>query len=152
MTDNQTTELLPCPFCGSEASKRLFYGARYGVYCDECDARVGGLFKTETEAIAAWNTRAMRGTLTADDIRDLIERHSDESGGNGRDFHNGAYEAIADELNAHVGRTCKLEPLSALDVALNMLDQTEWGACSECGCAVPMDARFCNECGKAVSE
>lgn len=45
---------------------------------------------------------------------------------------------------------CKLEPLSALDVTLNMLGQIEWGACSECGCAVPMDARFCNECGKAV--
>ena len=38
------------------------------------------------------------GKLTADDVRDLIEHHSDEAGGNGRDFHNGAYEAIANEL------------------------------------------------------
>lgn len=44
-----------------------------------------------------------RGMLTADDVRDLIERHSDASGGNGRDFHNGAYVAIADELNATLG-------------------------------------------------
>ncbi|MBR1445479.1 MAG: Lar family restriction alleviation protein [Alloprevotella sp.] len=54
------TNLLPCPFCGGEASKRLFYGGRYSVYCDECDARVGGLADTEAEAIAAWNARAER--------------------------------------------------------------------------------------------
>jgi hypothetical protein len=47
--------------------------------------------------------------LTADDVRDLIERHSSWVIGNNRCFHNGAYEAIADELNATLGRgTCKL--------------------------------------------
>ena len=60
-------------------------------------------------------------------------------------------ESVEIECDVYVKkRTCKLEPLSALDVTLNMLSQTEWGTCSECGCAVPMDARFCNECGKAV--
>ena len=42
-------------------------------------------------------------TIDQDWVRDLIERHSDASGGNGRDFHNGAYAAIADELNATLG-------------------------------------------------
>ena len=46
--------------------------------------------------------------------------------------------------------TCELEKLEAIYVTLNMLGSIEWGACSECGCAVPMDAKFCNECGKAV--
>lgn len=41
--------------------------------------------------------------IDQDFVRDLIERHSDASGGNGRDFHNGAYVAIADELNATLG-------------------------------------------------
>jgi len=96
------TTLLPCPFCGGEASRRLFYGARYGVYCDECDARVGGLFNTEAEAIAAWNARAEHGTLTAEHVREVIERHV-------KFYEGGDYDeqAIADELNAHVGRTCE---------------------------------------------
>ena len=42
--------------------------------------------------------------LTADDVRDAIERYSDASGGNGRDLHSWAYTAIADELNATLGR------------------------------------------------
>ncbi len=46
--------------------------------------------------------------------------------------------------------TCELEPLSALDVTLNMLDQTAWGVCSECGTASPMDATYCCECGRQV--
>ena len=97
------TELLPCPFCGGEADE---YEGDYGngIYCMMCGAMVGEPIHLEymttkrvsiDEAIAAWNARAERGTLTADDIRGLIERHSDESGGNGRDFHNGAYVAIA---------------------------------------------------------
>lgn len=66
------TTLLPCPYCGGEASKRLFYGTRYGVYCDECDARVGGLFNTEAEAIAAWNTRAERTCHAESDLSEWV--------------------------------------------------------------------------------
>jgi len=51
-------ELKPCPFCGGKASIRLFYGVRYGVFCDCCDARVGGLYIEKADAIDAWNRRA----------------------------------------------------------------------------------------------
>ena len=99
------TTLLPCPFCGGEASKRLFYGARYGVYCDECDARVGGLFNTEAEAIAAWNTRATHGTLTAEQVRKAIFAGSAYASYDGAQYYaNGIdMQAIADELNAELG-------------------------------------------------
>ena len=47
-------------------------------------------------------------------------------------------------------RTCELEPLEAFYVTLNMLNETSWGVCSECGTASPMDATFCCECGRKV--
>lgn len=115
-----------------------------------------GLRKLEAieQAIAA---TLGNGTLTAEQVRECVqhvyhEGYSDGSVRRGAHIDETDWQAIADELNARAERTCKLEPLSALAVTLNMLDQTEWGVCSECGCAVPMDARFCNECGKAVSE
>ena len=71
-----------------------------GYWFHEYDGKITVHGLTPEQVIAA---TLGRGTLTADDVRDLIERHSDASGGNGRDFHNGAYVAIADELNATLG-------------------------------------------------
>lgn len=52
------TELLPCPFCGGEASERLFYKGKYRVHCNVCDAHSGDVCDTKAEAVEAWNTRA----------------------------------------------------------------------------------------------
>ena len=54
-----TDELLPCPFCGGEASKRLFYKGKYRVHCNVCDANSDDVWDTEAEAIAAWNRRSV---------------------------------------------------------------------------------------------
>lgn len=66
MTDNRTTELLPCPFCGSKAhmcEMESGYGTEYAICCNYKGCRLsehprfGRACKTESEAIAAWNTR-----------------------------------------------------------------------------------------------
>lgn len=61
MTDNRTTELLPCPFCGGEAetltAESMYGGYLFGIMCNDCRSR-GDVYTTEAEAIAAWNSRA----------------------------------------------------------------------------------------------
>ena len=61
MTDNRTTELLCCPFCGGEAemltAESMYGGYLFGIMCDDCHSR-GDVYGTEAEAVAAWNARA----------------------------------------------------------------------------------------------
>lgn len=62
MTDNRTTELLPCPFCGGEAEPFNPFDNADGTWCVLCSecASATGFEQTEAEAIAAWNARAVR--------------------------------------------------------------------------------------------
>jgi hypothetical protein len=58
MTDqpNSSNDLLPCPFCGSEAKLHSYGSGRYSVSCSDfnCTVIPGG----KLAAIKAWNTRA----------------------------------------------------------------------------------------------
>lgn len=67
-TNNRTTELLPCPFCGGEAEKMTSSDGFTSIGCLKCNPLFGIMVqrKTEAEAIAAWNTRA-------DDYRQAAE-------------------------------------------------------------------------------
>jgi hypothetical protein len=61
-----TETLLPCPFCGGEATVGSMsadgpLGAKYWAECMAVDCPVrpdGRGYDTEAEAIAGWNTRA----------------------------------------------------------------------------------------------
>ena len=69
-------ELKPCPFCGGEASIRLYYNGRYGVQCDVCGVR-GVVKDCKEEAIKAWNARHERTVKLKDnghcpDCRKLV--------------------------------------------------------------------------------
>lgn len=127
------TTLLPCPICGkkvsiarteNEVGERWWFITR-GTYkttrCNcrlflesekfTCDWNDDYSLECRAKLVEKWNTRAElgSGTLTAEQVRDLIERHSMavDYSGRKRVFHSCSCEAIADELNAHVGRTCE---------------------------------------------
>ena len=89
MTDNRTTELLPCPFCGGEAHICSDYSSErdktlWNLWheCHEHDGKSRGYglslfpwfenpwYDTEAEAIAAWNTRAELGSGTCEYCKD----------------------------------------------------------------------------------
>lgn len=53
------SELLPCPFCGSEANTQIFEKV-LNVGCQRCHIRTRFVLHDDLpEAIEAWNTRAV---------------------------------------------------------------------------------------------
>lgn len=54
------TKLNPCPRCGGKATIIWEDGKNYRVECIDCPKH-GGLYRTEDEAIAAWNRRTEGG-------------------------------------------------------------------------------------------
>ena len=84
-----TEKLLPCPFCGGEAESKMYLWGHhaethepiwcYYIYCTSCDAMTDDVFKTEEEAIAAWNRRDhIRDTTKKVSYADRIRSMSDE--------------------------------------------------------------------------
>jgi len=55
-----TAELLPCPFCKNTAKMVPAYARRFEPLCDSptCPC-FGAHYDTESEAVEAWNTRAI---------------------------------------------------------------------------------------------
>jgi Lar family restriction alleviation protein len=56
------SELKKCPFCGDERHAVYPHQGRFIVCCRGCGVKLGfGLYKTEQEAVEAWNKRADDG-------------------------------------------------------------------------------------------
>lgn len=65
------TELLPCPFCGGEASLEE-YPHHWAVECTECEMSAP-CEKTAADAVRAWNTRYERTCRPVVFERPLLE-------------------------------------------------------------------------------
>ena len=144
------SELLPCPFCGGKAHtiEPARYGKSWGVRC-ECGAFLG-FEQTEAEAIAAWNTRAIHGTLTAEQVREVIFDCSAYARYDGAQYYaNGInMQAIADELNSRAERTCECvaeyakSPIDGKTIVLHR--------CSACHELMRPHMAYCPNCGARV--
>lgn len=124
---SEKPELKPCPFCGGKAYIGQTNNGEWHIntLCGVDKPAYHSAFviaDTEAEAVEAWNTRAAT-----------------------------TIGQVAVEVVPTV-RACKLEPLNAFYTDLNGLNQTEWGVCSNCGTASPIDATYCCECGAKVVE
>ena len=104
--------------------------------------------KTEAEAIAAWNARAERGTLTAEQVREAIEANSWAETSTIREFNDSSWQAIADELNARAELTCECvaeyakSPFDGKTIVLHR--------CSSCHELMRPHMRYCPNCGRKV--
>ena len=56
------SDLMPCPFCGAEAS---FKPRSFKASCDRCGAHVPNGAVSSDEAIAAWSTRTVQAQIDA---------------------------------------------------------------------------------------
>jgi len=134
MTDNRTTDLKPCPFCGGEAvllepnESSTFY--RVGCNCAHCIGAnaVWHAHTSEAEAIAAWNTRYHCG-LTDEDYNILL----DELGVSERTCY--ADEVTHRDCKYSVNRGWKERTCRNLAEPDEMNDRPF--TCSECGARGP---------------
>ena len=168
------TTLLSCPFCGGEAHVVSDYSSerdetRWSLWheCCEHDGESAGYghalfpwfetpwYSTEAEAIAAWNARAERGTLTAEQVREAVEKHwhdlsaeYDMPEATALPEYSYDWQAIADELNARAVRTCECVSEyaeSPFDGKMIVLHR-----CSECHELMRPHMLYCPNCGAKV--
>ena len=71
MTD--TPELLPCPFCGGDATNQIPV-QEMCITCHTCEIDVWGDGSGIESAIAAWNRRSSTPAPVSGDLREMVKR------------------------------------------------------------------------------
>lgn len=166
------TELLPCPFCGGEATvERIGKSGYLYVACNTAYCCDFGKFNTEAEAIAAWNTRAafeMDGFFYLPKPKQeigftsetMVQRteHGYQMGAIAYVYDN-ALNEWKKQLNDYIiGRICDV--FRTERTCKNTDDEFPYFQCSECGCNAVVGygssgdglPNYCPNCGAKVVE
>lgn len=128
-TDNRTTDLLPCPFCGGEAHIRK--------YCDECSVEIN--FKCQHDKTP--NAICSLGEKMFWIEHDCAGIDGENWGTIGTDCYASAHEAIA-AWNSRAERTCEIVYKGDL-----------WWECKSCGeqmRTIKNNPNYCPNCGAKV--
>ena len=149
-------ELLPCPFCGGEADVIDYDDECWVAHqCANGTSVETNSYETEAKAIAAWNSRAEHGTLTAEQVRKAAKSNSRKYKSpvdDGIWMKEYDWQAIADELNSRAERTCKIESSYLNDFASNHECWYEFEM--QCGYMFTWDdmelPNYCPNCGAKV--
>ena len=100
-------------------------------------------------------------SLQADKLRKYAERLHQLAANQGFPARQDLYESAAEMCEAadtieslrdrlQERETCELEPLPAIVVTMNMINEIGWCKCSKCGYATPEDSNYCQNCGASV--
>lgn len=166
MTDNRTTELLPCPFCGGEAELKRYQSGDWQVICYHadgcimCESDLDNCYWENVQTLAKqWNTRAELGRLNATSSQESIVRSFLRKISPNRDWdylgeHEHAMIAdLVDDIAATLGAgECEMKLVCTSYHGFDVY------RCSSCGTDVAEltymgksdKPNFCKSCGKAV--
>ena len=168
------TELLPCPFCGGEAQVRGSFMDGFRVECCGLCFASTQRYRTEAEAIEAWNTRTpieYEGWFYLPKPKEGIVQYGEpemtrtENGYKFRQTADVVAEAArkwGDELGEYVMRricetwntrsagTCEFKPFRG---PISDTDEVgdRRGVCSECSAYMHEQFNYCPNCGRKVS-
>lgn len=128
------SDIKPCPHCGESHACvediETAQGLKWYVFCYACGA-TGGYKVTPAKAIEAWNTRAKHSTLTAEQVRETVDKHwhdlsadYDMPEATALPEYSYDWQAIADELNVTLGIDDDYE--SKMDALLCRLTNGKW--------------------------
>lgn len=96
-----TKKLKPCPFCGGEAQLAKLGKQVWVMRCTQCECKLNQIYKTEQQAIEAWNRREPMDKIV-EQLEELKKRHFLTMANTGDDKLDLAYEYVGNALDTAI--------------------------------------------------